>query len=715
MAEQQGSSLWHAVATLRPRLAAHARVHRHYYRGQVWYVVQDEVRGRSFRFNPVAHHLIALMDGTRSVQQVFDAARAELGEECPSQDDLIRLLSQLHGAELLQGSGTPDFEALARRSRQRRRAELRRRLVTPLAIKLPLLDPERLLQRGLPLVRWLFSPLGALLWLALVATGAVLAGMHWSELTRNVVDRVLAPQNLLLLWLTYPLVKALHELGHGFATKAWGGEVHEMGVMFLVFFPVPYVDASAASAFPEKWRRVVVGSAGIMVEVALAVVALLVWLAVEPGLVSSTAYNVMLIAGVSTLLFNGNPLLRYDGYYVFSDLIEVPNLGMRGNAYLGYLAQRHLLGMHDVPEPETARGERFWLVAYGLASTPYRIFILLAIALFVAQQYMVVGAILAGWAVLSGILWPLAKGVAFLAASSRLRRGRRRALAGAGLAAAALAVLVFALPLPLYTQAEGVVWVPEGGLVRAETPGFVKRLAAKPGSSVAPGELLLELEEPSLAARLQALEARLDGLEVQYTVAYREDRVRAEILREQIASAEAELRDARERSERLRVRSGAAGVLVIPAADDLPQRFLRQGERVGYVVRPGEATVRVIVPQEAVELVRGSTRAVEVRLAERLETVLPATLKREVPAATEELPSIALGVPGGGKVAVDPRETRTGKAFERMFQFDLALASQGGSPHLGGRAYVRFDHGYEPLAWRWYRSLRRLFLSRFAL
>lgn len=713
--EQQGSSLWQAVAPLRPRLAAHARVHRHYYRGQVWYVVQDEARGRSFRFNSIAHHLIALMDGKRSAQQLYDAAQAELGEECPSQDDLIRLLSQLHGAELLQGQGTPDFEVLARRARQRKRAELRRKLISPLAIKLPLFDPERLLERGLPLVRWLFSPLGALLWCAVAAAGAVLAGMHWSELSRDIVDRVLAPQNLLLLWLTYPLVKALHELGHGFATKAWGGEVHDIGIMFLVFFPVPYVDASAASAFPEKWRRVVVGSAGIMVEVTLAVIALLVWLAVEPGLVSSTAYNIMLIAGVSTVLFNGNPLLRYDGYYVLADLIEVPNLGMRSGAYLRYLAQRHLLGMQDVAEPETARGERFWLIAYGLASTPYRIFILLAIALFVAQQYMVVGAILAGWAVLSGILWPMVKGAMFLAASSRLRRGRRRALAGAGLAAAALAVLVFALPLPLYTQAEGVVWVPEGGLVRADSPGFVKRIAAASGSAVTPGELLVELEEPSLVARLQALEARLDGLGVQYTLAYREDRVRAEILREQIGAVEAELRDARERSEKLLIRSGTSGVLVMPGAEDLPQRFLRQGERVGYVVRPGVATVRVIVPQDSVDLVRGSTRSVEVRLAQRLENVLPATLKREVPAATEELPSIALGVPGGGKVAVDPRETRTGRAFERLFQFDLSLVPEGGSPYLGGRAYVRFDHGYEPLAWRWYRSLRRLFLSRFAL
>jgi putative peptide zinc metalloprotease protein len=170
----------------------------------------------------------------------------------------------------------------------------------------------------------------------------VLAGLNWSTLSENVVDRALAPQNLLLLWFVYPLVKAIHELGHAYATKIYGGEVHEIGVMFLVFVPVPYVDASASSSFPDKRQRMAVGAIGIGVEMLLAAVAVFVFAHATIGLVHAIAYNVILIGGVSTILFNGNPLLRFDGYYVLSDLLDVPNLGPRANAYVGYLAQRRL-------------------------------------------------------------------------------------------------------------------------------------------------------------------------------------------------------------------------------------------------------------------------------------------------------------------------------------------------------------------------------------
>src|SRR5262249_15033873 len=159
------------------------------------------------------------------------------------------------------------------------------------------------------LVRPLFGWFGALIWLSAITAGLVLAGLNWSALTENVVDRALAPQNLLLLWLVYPLVKAVHELGHAYATKIYGGEVHGFGVMFFVFVPVPYVDASAASGFPDKRQRMVVGAIGIAVEMLLAAVAVLVFTHATIGPVHAAAYNVILIGGVSTLLFNGNPLL----------------------------------------------------------------------------------------------------------------------------------------------------------------------------------------------------------------------------------------------------------------------------------------------------------------------------------------------------------------------------------------------------------------------
>ncbi len=300
---------------------------------------------------------------------------------------------------------------MAERSEKADRRRLIQRLRSPLAVRVPLFDPDRLLGVTLPLVRPLFGASGFVAWLALVLTGLVLAVLHWPELTSDVTDRVLATENVALIMCVYPVVKSFHELGHAYATKVWGGEVHEVGVMLLVFIPVLYVDASASAAFRQKHRRIIVGAAGIMVEMALAAVALIVWVHAAPGLGRTVAFNVILIGGVSTLLFNGNPLLRFDGYYIFSDLIGIPNLATRGNAYVFYLIQKHLFKIDGLDNPVTGPGEPKWLACYSVLSFIYRLAVSVGIALFLSAKMLVVGVVMALWAVGAIAMVPLLKGV----------------------------------------------------------------------------------------------------------------------------------------------------------------------------------------------------------------------------------------------------------------------------------------------------------------
>ena len=244
MSEDLYSPSWYRVANLRPRLRGHVRIHRHHYRGELWYVLEDRVSRRMHRFNPQAHYVIGLMDGRRTVQALWDAAIERFGDDAPTQDELIRLLGQLHAADVLQTEMAPDVDEILRRAQKTRQRNLMQKL-SPLALRIPLVDPDRFLERWLPYYRWLFGPAGAVLWLIVVGAGIALATAHWRELTESFSDRVLAPKNLFLLALTFPLVKLLHELGHACATRAWGGEVHDMGLMLLVLMPVPYVDATA--------------------------------------------------------------------------------------------------------------------------------------------------------------------------------------------------------------------------------------------------------------------------------------------------------------------------------------------------------------------------------------------------------------------------------------------------------------------------------------
>src|SRR6202035_9890 len=462
------SNSWYRVAELKPRLRAHAQIHRQTFRGQVWYVLQDHQTGRFFRVSPAANRMLCLMDGRRTMREVWDIAGEHSADDPPTQDDTIQLLSQLHAADLLQGELPPDIAEIADRSQRADRRKLMQRLRNPMAMRLPLFDPDKLLDATLPLVRPLFSTVGFLAWLALVLTGATLAVLHWSELTSNVADRVLVAQNVALILCVYPLMKTLHELGHAYASKMWGGEVHEVGVMLLVFIPVPYVDASASAAFRQKRRRIVVGAAGIIVELALAAIAMIVWINASPGLGRAVAFNVILIGGVSTLVFNGNPLLRFDGYYILSDLIEIPNLATRANSYLFFLVQRYLLRIDGLDNPATAPGEAKWLLAYAILSFLYRMMVSFGIAVFLATRLFFVGTAMALWAVISIAALPMLKGIRFLATSPRLRGPRRRAFSVVGGMAAVAGAILFLVPLPYSTVAQGVVWIPDRAEVRAK-------------------------------------------------------------------------------------------------------------------------------------------------------------------------------------------------------------------------------------------------------
>jgi putative peptide zinc metalloprotease protein len=711
VSQQLLSPSWYRVAQLRPRLRSHFRILRHEYRGKRWYVLQDAISRRSHRFDAQAYFILGLMNGQRPMQVIWDAAVERFGDDAPTQEEVIRLLGQLHTADVMQCEISPDVEELLRRTRRIVGRTQLARWLAPLAIKIPLFDPDRLLERWLPWYRPLFGVFGAALWLAVIGWGAVEATRNWNELTQDLGNRLLAPENLLVLGLVFPLLKALHEFGHACAVKAWGGEVHEMGIMLLVLMPVPYVDASAASTFPEKHRRIIVGGAGMIVELFIAAIALALWLEMQPGVLRAVLFNVMLIAGISTVLFNINPLLRFDGYYMLSDWLEIPNLRQRAQQYLGSLFERRLFGV-DTPPIEASALERVWLVFFAVGSFVYRIFITMAIAMFIATQYFVIGMLLAVWAVVSGVALPIAALINNLAFSPRLRQRRLRAVLISAALAAALGWLLFAVPAPSWTNAQGVIWGAEQSSVRGGADGFVLRVLAAPGARVKRGEPLLESADPLLVPRIRSLEAQRDELEARYYAERVDSLVRAQMRLENLKSVEAELERARERARDLVVLSPGEGLFAVAAAEDLPGRFLKQGELVGYVVPEGRPTARVLVPQDAVDLVRGRTVKVTAKLAERLGETVPARILREVPSASDRLPSMALSQAGGGDIALDPHAA-AGRALQSHFEFEIELLAAR-PLGAGGRVYVRFEHESESIGGQAWRLLQQLFLRRLA-
>jgi len=675
------------------------------------------------RFTPIAYQFISRLNGDNNVEEIWRGLLHTLGDNAPGQEDVIQLLGQLHANDLLTNDVVPDTAELFTRYAKQNHSLWLSNIKNPLSIRFPLWNPDDFLKQTLPLFKLFFSSFGLFIWLIVVISGLIVAGEHWRELTEDISDRLLAGSNLFILWIAFPLVKVLHELGHGYATRVNGGQVHEMGVMLLAMMLVPYVDASASAGFQSKWHRLRVGAAGMMVELFIAGLSLIVWSVVEPGMLRSWLYNIIIIAGVSTVVFNGNPLLRYDGYYMLSDFLEIPNLGIRANRYWGYLVNRYLLRTQENTPSDLTPAERRWFIFYAPASLIYRFIVMMGIALFLASEFFFIGVLMALWSCFSMLILPVFKHLSYLLFSPQLNNNRVRAIGVTTGLVGCLGGFLLVVPMPLRTQTEGVLWLPEQAEVRATSAGFIEKVLVPVGSEVAPGDPLLVAQDPVLKAEIAVYQARIEEIKARRSAEWIEDRVKAEITREELLQEQANLARAEERAKRLLIRSNAYGRFILSHDEvDLPGRFFRQGELIGFVVDGSSQLVRVVVNQDDVDLVRRGIKDVEMRLVSRIDDVVPASIVREVPAAKTELPSLALSTEGGGEHPLDPTDTNKANTLTSLFQYDLSPLkpmTEGMNADLqapyGARVHVRFNHQPEPLAFQVWRRIRQLFLSRLNL
>ncbi len=707
------SNDWYRVALLRPRIRRQVDFHRQMFRGRVWHVMQDHQSGAFNRLTEQGHYLFGRMDGVHSLESLWQDACKRFPDDPPSQSDVIHLLSQLYQADIVITDNAPDMEELATRAKRQAWGQWKSRVSNPLAMRLPLFDPDAFLRRTQWIVAPLFTRVAAGLWIGFMALAVGLAVISWQELTDTAREGGLLGANLLLMSLIYPLVKLLHELGHGYATRHWGGEVREVGLLFLLFVPVPYVDATQSTAFASKWRRAGVAAAGIVVELTLAALALIFWLNAEPGLAREAAFNIMLIGSLSTLLFNGNPLLRFDGYFILSDLLEIPNLGVQANRYFWHLVQRHLLKIRNLAEPKRDLRERVWLVGYAVLSFVYRIQIVVAISIYIAGRFATLGLLLAIFALFSAIGLPLLKGGWFLASSPLLANLRQRAVFVSLGSAAFLMLLLFAVPVPYVTLASGVVWPDDRSILRSKAEGFIEEILVAPGARVATGQPVLRLVDPSLRPRLEMAMSDVRQLELEVLAVRLTDIIQAKMLDQQLIYARQRMADLQEMADQLTLTSPAAGQIHLPGdSKDMPGRLVRKGEAVGYVWPVAPPVLRVAVYQAEAELVRTRTAQVAFMLKRDKRHSFSATLTAWVPDSTLDLPSKALTTEAGGDIVPDPKDASGMKALQSVYLFEVTPDQPIDLPLIGEGVFVRFDHGAEPLGWRILRGLQQIFLRR---
>ena len=713
MAETLFSPHWYRVCNLKPQIRQHVERHRHDYRGLIWYILEDKASGRSHRFNSTAYQVIGLLDGKMTVNQIWDQVNDRLGDFAPTQEQMIQLLGKLHAADLLQSDLPADTEELFQRDQEHKSNKLKQQYSNPLSIKVPLWDPEDFLQRHLPKLSWLFNWSVGLIWLLVITIAALATAIHWQEISAYFSVNTLSPNNLVIMGILYPLIKLLHELGHAFSAKYQGGEVHEMGVAFLLFMPIPYVDVSTVNFLRSKQQRILVSAAGILVELFISALGLFLWLSVEPGLVKDIAFNMMIIGGISSLFFNGNPLLKYDGYYMLADALAIPNLFQRSTQYLAYLSQKYVFGATELSSPANAPGESGWFVLYSISSFIYRLSLLWFIIIYVTDTFFVVGVLLAFWMVGKQILLPIFKGLRFVISSPAIHQQRLRAIVSLTGTMVVLFIMIYLVPVPAYTRSEGVIWMPEDAQLRAEVDGFAGHLMLDLPATVKKGTTVIEIYDPLLNTRVEVLFANLKELNSKFRAEWDNDRIKADNIKEEMLVVAAELKYAKKQQQAMQIVSNKAGKLLIPEVEDLTGRFLRKGEIIGYVIDDALPTVRVVVAQSDIGQIQQQVIAVQIRLVNKPEQVIPAKIIRRAPEATNNLPSAALATINGGKIPIDPDFKDELKTQEKVFQIDLEFNPSSTIAEIGQRVYVRFDHGSESLGQQWYRSLRQVFLRQF--
>jgi putative peptide zinc metalloprotease protein len=713
-----GNPVWQRLESLRPSLPRHIHIQRRDYNNERWYILQDKSNGRFHRLTPSAWRLISAMDGRNSLGHVLASAAHEefytSAEEIPTRDDLIHLLQYLHVADLLVCDLPPNTQELFARREQKKQQRWLRLLMNPLTWNIPLGNPDRLLNKLMPLARLLASRSMGIVWLLVVGYALLQAGVHWAQLTQGHLDRVLSPSNLFLLWLTYPCFKVLHELGHGLFTKVWGGQVNDCGLVFVVGTPLPYVDASAATGFQSKRQRLMVGAAGMAVELFLAALALLLWLQLPNGFLRDFLYNIIIIGGVSTLFFNGNPLMRFDGYHLLTDAFDLPNLATRANQQFSYLLRRYVYGVSGIFSPAVNAREAVLLTGYSIAAFAYRVFMLFFIILLVANYFPTLGLVIGCWLLFFQLLWPAIKALNYLLRDKQLARTRTRALGVTVVGAALVVLLLVAVPMPMSTSTEAVLWLPDEARVKVESSGEVAQVLVADGDTVVQGQELVRLSNPVLVANLAVQQAHLREYEARYQQAWVDDRAQAQLFEQDIKAIKAEIDLLQMRVVNLVVRSPSQGIFRITRQYHLPGSFLKQGDELALIEKPDSVRVRAALLQDEVGLVRQATQSISIRFASNPSHSIHASMVQDIPVATRELPSQILGAQGGGRLAVDATQPTGTRVKENVFLLDLTLQDFVQSGHYGERAYVKFQHPAEPLVTQWYRSLQQLFIRHFS-
>jgi putative peptide zinc metalloprotease protein len=476
-------------------------IDKHTYLGRIYWVVKDRLAQKYYRFEEEEFALLEMLDGQTSLQDVQAQFERRFAPQKITTRELHQLVSMLHRSALVVSDASGQGKQLYKRHIETARKRKFGALTNILCIRFKGFDPDRLLTWLDRRVGWLFSIPCLVLSLILALSAVLLIGVQfdifWSRMPG--FHAFFASENWIWLSLTLAVTKVFHEFGHGLACKRLGGECHEMGIMMLVLTPCLYCNVSDSWMLPNKWHRAAIGAAGMYVEIVLASTCTFIWWFTNPGLLNYVCFNVMFVSSVSTLLINANPLLRYDGYYILSDLVEIPNLRQKASAILQRKLGAWCLGLTEPPDPFLPQQRQSFFAIYCIAAAAYRWVVVLGILWFLYQVFkpyglQIIGQMIAMMSLYGLLVAPVWKLCKFFYVPGRMDQVKKPRMFASIAVAGVMLLAIFFVPLPYYTDCSLYLQLRDAASVYVETPGAIKQIHVRDGQWVDRDQPIITLQ-----------------------------------------------------------------------------------------------------------------------------------------------------------------------------------------------------------------------------
>ncbi len=649
---------------LRPQLRSEIRFSIESYGSTPCCVLEDPISENFWRIGIPEFRFISQLDGIRSIPEALAAANRDADETPVSPSDAERILHWLVREDLLANarSGSPTQP----------KGSLAERTGSLIFLRWPLGNPQPLLEKLYPWLGFVTGPGFALIWAAVVLAALYLVVGNWNEFRDSSVSVISPDQwwHFVLIWWG---LKAVHELFHGLTCLRYGGQVREAGILFILFAPLgAYVDVTSSWRFGSKWERIHVIVAGIYSEFLVAALAIIVWANTDDIVVKQICLQTALLATIATVLFNSNPLIRFDGYYLLSDWLEIPNLYQRGQLALRRLVGRIVFGASATEEHTSGRWQTF-ILGYGVAASIWKVLLCASILVACASLLHGAGLVLAILATIAWLVLPLCRGLMSIAQVCRTQPAKAvRAIVVATLLGGAAYFLLSVLIVPQYVIVPGVIRPTKMSIVRSNVAGQVIDVQVKPGQSVQEGDLLVRLESPELDLRVLQAQNELKRIEQRRRQLNREDRIAEELAEVEVARHQQQQLDILlNQQQSLEVRAPHDGIVTDFDLSHLSEQYIDRGTPLVNIAEVAQLEFWFSGRQNQIDLLRRYLRDKSTRRELHVEMFVdqhaPVGLNVEKltlnESATRDLEEDALSALSGGSIAVSARQRTSGRTF----------------------------------------------------